>query len=669
MLVQTELLRINVPTKEISVGSIIKQKKVSSNRSKTSSYLICFNTCFFSTLITATALAQGNATQAKTPNGGTLSALAQLNAIQTKKPNEGPTVASKDNRSTDGKNQGKDPQSSSQGSSQNTNPNQFDIDIDADLATVLKEIGAKGRVLISADSTVMLNALVSLNLEKTNVEECLKQVVGNYNWKKRPNGTYIISDANPDAPYFLDFAKVTNYTPSNQTAESIFALIAPPIAKYVRIDKTSNMLVITAPEDRLSTILEMVKRIDLRARQFVVEALITELNSGKTGDYGFSWNWHNFGLDSGLNFNYAKATATDVATLKNLIGTQKATLRANPRILAFEGNESTLSVGTKSYLTIQTGYLTLQTAQIQIIETGVTLKVTGLIGEDGLITLIITSEVGDFTTPVNGYPTVTARKATTRVRVRSGETIVIGGLIQDTDTNITTKVPILGDLPLVGQIFRQRIKERKRNDIVMMLTPRITDDAGTVALTTNMPVDSNTNALPPIKPNANTQPAHHTVVKNVVPAEERPIQIHCSSLNYMSQVSGEWENDKYFNGGKLFSLGQGITSKIADKDLYSSFRSGEKRFSYNIPVPNGKYSVKLGFVEPTYTAPRQRMFDVICNGQVICSDLDIFEETGGNRRVLFKRTSVTISDGKLNLDLVGNIGEPVLSTIQITHER
>lgn len=551
----------------------------------------------------------------------------------------------------------------------------FDVVTNDNLLTVLKDISDSAGVTIIADETVK-DTPVSLSLVKPSLEDVLRRAAGGYYWKKRPDGSYIVSAATATAPFFLDFAKVNTYHPRNQTVESIMQLVAPAIEQYVKGDKLTNTLTITAPEDKLAVILDMIKAIDSRARQFVVEALITELNGGNTAEYGFSWNWHNFGIDNNLNLNYARATATDVATLKNMIGTQKATLRANPRVAAFEGRETQLNVGTDTYITIQTGILTFQTSQIQVIKTGVTLKVTGLIGDDGMITLMIDSEVGDFTTPVNGYPTVTTRKAHTNVRVKSGETIVIGGLIQDTDSNITNKIPFLGDLPLVGQAFRTRSKVRKRTDIVMMLTPRITEDgAGIEAISEKMALPPDGPKAPPVKAGPNTDqrplpPPRPTMPKQTQRANKtkslaQPLQICCNNNDYSSSISGNWQHDSFYHGGKLYTLRQGFSTNTSDDELYSSFRSGEKKFGYRIPLPNGNYLLNLGFVEPTCMAVGQRVFDVCANGQPLITDLDVFAEAGGQGKVLVKKEFVTVTEGRLDLDLTGSIYVPILSTIQV----
>lgn len=124
-----------------------------------------------------------------------------------------------------------------------------------------------------------------------------------------------------------------------------------------------------------------------------------------------------------------------------------------------------------------TGSVAFPINQIQQIRTGITLRFTPLLGDDGYITLKLDPEVGDaITVTPQGNPQTTIRRASTMVRVRPGETIVIGGLVQEFEKRSKSKVPLLGDLPLVGQIFQKKTSStKKRTKLILMITPRLTE--------------------------------------------------------------------------------------------------------------------------------------------------------------------------------------------------
>jgi type II secretory pathway component GspD/PulD (secretin) len=142
---------------------------------------------------------------------------------------------------------------------------------------------------------------------------------------------------------------------------------------------------------------------------------------------------------------------------------------------AFEGVESNLTIGQETYFSILTGNVNFPTAQIQLIKTGVTLNFTGYIGDDGTITLNLAPEVSDAIVSVNGNPTTNVRRVSTMVRIKPGETIAIGGLVQETTSFSKTKVPLLGDIPIIGELFSQRTNSTVKKEVLILITPYLTD--------------------------------------------------------------------------------------------------------------------------------------------------------------------------------------------------
>jgi type IV pilus assembly protein PilQ len=353
---------------------------------------------------------------------------------------------------------------------------------DTDIREVYSELASQAGISIIVDDSVKPSN-ISVEFKNDTVPQAIEKVAlfSGLVWKERTPGVYIVSSGTPDSPLFREFTVSRRYTPQNQSAETVAALLSASYKPYVSVDKATNVIGITAPEQLMDRIMEDVRAMDAPSRQFVVEALIAELTADSGKDFGFSWNWNQFGVDDNLTLGYAKATHLDIARLKALITDGTATLRANPRISAFEGRPATLNVGTETYFSILTGNVNFPTSQIQVIRTGVTLTVTGFIGDDGYITLNLSPEVGDFAASVDGNPTVTVRRATTNIRVKSGETIVIGGLIQDGSIKNTSKVPILGDIPIVGKLFTRSSTSKRRTDVVMMITPIITEDGAGLA--------------------------------------------------------------------------------------------------------------------------------------------------------------------------------------------
>jgi hypothetical protein len=113
------------------------------------------------------------------------------------------------------------------------------------------------------------------------------------------------------------------------------------------------------------------------------------------------------------------------------------------------------------------------TIQFQQVNSGIVLTVTGFVEDDGTLNLHLQPEVSDAAAPVGGSPTTTVRKADTYVRIKPGEAIALGGLTRVTETNQSSKVPILGDIPLVGSLFRSNQKVKQKTEVVILIVPRL----------------------------------------------------------------------------------------------------------------------------------------------------------------------------------------------------
>lgn len=344
---------------------------------------------------------------------------------------------------------------------------------DADIRTVLSEIGMAAKSTIIPDSSVK-DLTISLELRDDSVESALDKLAqfGNLVWKKK-GSTYLVSTGLPDAPLFLEFAVTKPYNPRTQSAESLYALLAPALQVFTRLDKDANMLSVTGPEPRVEKVLEALSRIDVPQEQFIVEAMVTEVKQEKGKEFSFSWSWNNFANNAlGLGLGYAKASTADVAQMKSLISNGKAEMRANPRVVATQGKEAMITVGTESYFPINSGNTQYPTITLQRIATGITLKFIGYVEPDGTLNLHLMPEVSDAVAAVNGAPTTTVRRADTNLRVKEGETIVLGGLILDTKKKNTSKVPVLGDIPVIGKLFRTESSYECKKEVVIMITAR-----------------------------------------------------------------------------------------------------------------------------------------------------------------------------------------------------
>ena len=350
---------------------------------------------------------------------------------------------------------------------------------EASLRAIFSEVQAIAGVQIITDSTVPDQpTTIEFKNEPIDSVVAILAKSGGLQWKKQ-GGLYLVSTAAPDAPLFNDFVVVRRYTPKSMSVESLLAAMPSKWKDLVSGDKAANVMTVMAAENTADSIVRDLRLIDTPPRQIMVEALMVEVSSNKTDDFNFSWNWQNFGVNSDTTLQYSSTQVTDLAKLKMLISNQKATVRANPRVSAFEGREANFRVGSELYYSLQTansGTVYNNFGQIQTIKTGVTLKFTAFIDDSGMITLNLDPEVSDAAQyTAQGYPTTTTRTAHTTIRLRDGETFAIGGLVQEFTKQTISKIPILGDIPLLGQIFTTKANSKQKTEVIMMITPHITD--------------------------------------------------------------------------------------------------------------------------------------------------------------------------------------------------
>ncbi|HUK64786.1 MAG TPA: type II and III secretion system protein, partial [Dongiaceae bacterium] len=152
------------------------------------------------------------------------------------------------------------------------------------------------------------------------------------------------------------------------------------------------------------------------------------------------------------------------------------------------GKEANMLIGRRiPYEVSQTvfaGNAAAPTTTVEKEEVGVKLRITPLINADGYITTTISPEVSTvvgFNGQYQDLPIVATREATTTVRLKDGDTVIIGGLLEDDETRTVTKVPLLGDIPILGVLFQHIDTERQKNDLVIQVTPRIMQPGDTGA--------------------------------------------------------------------------------------------------------------------------------------------------------------------------------------------
>lgn len=257
------------------------------------------------------------------------------------------------------------------------------------------------------------------------------------------------------------------------------------------VDERVNTLILTGPRAAVERAKEALARIDIAPPQVLIEAKVVEVSTDVDNTLGVLWDFTNtkanFTLDTPNppdrgNFGtivFGRLTRDAIgisAKLDALFKDNKARLLANPKLLVLNAKQAQIFIGDEvryieSVQSTQNG-VSVTTGKVNV---GIQLNVVAKTNPEGDITLQIHPEVslitGFLKTPVGGeIPQVSRRFADSAVRLRSGETLVIGGLISQRDLKLVQKVPLLGDLPILGYLFKQTNTKRSNSEIMVFLT-------------------------------------------------------------------------------------------------------------------------------------------------------------------------------------------------------
>jgi general secretion pathway protein D len=256
----------------------------------------------------------------------------------------------------------------------------------------------------------------------------------------------------------------------------------------------TNALLVTTASKYATQVRKIIDDLDRPVPQVLIKALIAEVSRDDSRDLGVDFSILNLrangkgdsiGQTFGLPTNglIAEILETNVtATLHALAVNGKLDVLSRPYILASDNQLATINVGQSVPFITESRLDPVNNNEINVInyrDIGVILNVTPHINPDGLVILDVTPEVSSFTQSTlqlsQGVtsPIFQKRSANTRVAIMDGQTIVIGGLMQDQNTTTRSKIPLLGDLPLIGALFRRDQVDRTKTELLVFLTPHV----------------------------------------------------------------------------------------------------------------------------------------------------------------------------------------------------
>jgi general secretion pathway protein D len=280
---------------------------------------------------------------------------------------------------------------------------------------------------------------------------------------------------------------------------NVSAVLKPYLSSIGTLQVNGNSLIVWETASNMGVLLELVKELDSRPSQVLIESSIIEVDD--ENDLGIGVNWQGNkttgdptfsagvsqiptnGVAGILTFGTVRSGLNINATIEAIVTKKKGKVVSRPRVATQNGHPAEIQE-TENVIIQQQTQTSVPNVGIQITTTfqqlglPIDLKVTPRITDDGRITTdinaSITSQSGP--APANGPPPTNVQTATTKLTTKNGETIVIGGLVREVATDQVNGVPLLSSIPILGTLFQDHEKVNRKEELIIFITPTILED-------------------------------------------------------------------------------------------------------------------------------------------------------------------------------------------------
>ncbi|MBP5469398.1 MAG: hypothetical protein J6Z11_09150 [Candidatus Riflebacteria bacterium] len=373
---------------------------------------------------------------------------------------------------------------------------------DTDIRQIIKVIAQQSGTNIIAEKSV--RGQVTVKMSDVYYEEAMNLIAKTNGFAVRKIGnTWILADEKKLVEAFEKGLTITKRLQYAKAAD-VSKVISSTIRKDIKVatDDRINAVIVSGSKELLDEVKKLIETIDTPVHQVMIEAKIVEVKTDATKNIGFQWTAGREGRagsdegifpilstkeyfaqnpDSGLyqaGFtgqqgkifglgDFYRESMLFNATFNALETRNENKILSNPKVSAVNGQEASIVVGTK---VIYPGGADQPPKEK---DTGVKLNITPRINDDGYITVDAEPEVSKVENWRNQYPIIGTRNAKTTVRVRDGEEILIGGMIEDTENKNSTKLPLLGNIPIIKSLFTNKGKTNTSQELIILITPHI----------------------------------------------------------------------------------------------------------------------------------------------------------------------------------------------------
>ena len=391
---------------------------------------------------------------------------------------------------------------------------------DEDIRVVLAALSEQGGLNILPSKNVQ--GTVSASLNGVSVDTALEAILRSTGFVARREGQFVYVGTPQDfqaMAHVVDHIGTRIYRPNYVTSSELVALITPILTPQIGKAVPSSPSKVDIPADDvkaggndfagadavlvqdyeavLAAVDQIVDEIDKRPAQVAIEAMILSVRLDDSNQFGVDFqflkdkNHLRLGsgepmtdvaqvtFNNGLKFAFLDSSLGTFLTALESVGDTNVV--ATPRLMVLNKHKAEILIGSELGYVSTSQTETSTTQSVNFLEVGAQLRLRPFISHDGMIRMEIHPELSTGTVRVEGgftLPDKDVTKVTTNIMVRDGYTVVIGGLMREDLTTTTNQIPLVGNLPVVGPLFRNKTEDIEKREILVLVTPHIMQEPG-----------------------------------------------------------------------------------------------------------------------------------------------------------------------------------------------
>lgn len=347
------------------------------------------------------------------------------------------------------------------------------------LTQALNDLATQEDITILTDSTI--GGIITLNLTNVSISQALNLMLmsGGYAWKEIQPGIYFVGTPNPATNSFLYLAQMTPYQLKYITSKTLFSYLPAIMQPYVFSSTTSPYLVmIGAPDSIKSAITSLIKSVDVAPKDVVIQVNVLEMDKSILDSWGMSLQYSQptsssnsttFNILNGaINAAFIINNLSILSNINALVSNGDIKTLADPKLRVESGQTGTVnSITTTTYL-----YTTSSGQQTLSVPIGISLSLTPTLTASGVVLVNLTETLTNASQQqtASGIPNTMTNTLTTTFTTQVGNTVAVGGANFETYQTQNSKVPVLGDIPLIGFLFTQQNLMKVEKEIVVVIT-------------------------------------------------------------------------------------------------------------------------------------------------------------------------------------------------------